>query len=96
MTTKTVDLNSKLKDYSDGKQVELPETLAQCLAQMLKTSQTQEVVKFYGWFVSLSTTGKLTLDQADRDALESFIKGHQGAVLLLKGQLLQELARHRD
>ncbi len=91
-----LDLTQKLKDYDDqGQLVDMPDSLGKCLATMLKAAQTTEVVKYYGWFVSLATSGKLTLDQADCDALEQFVKTHTGAILLLKGQLLQSIAKAR-
>ena len=83
----TIDFNIPLIDLSQ-KPVQ-DKKLASVLSEVLgSATKVENPIKLYGWYQELHKSGKLTLDNADKRLLHSFIENNESLFLFVKGQLL--------
>lgn len=91
MASKIYDFRKPLKDLDgtilkdDGKEVNLDKFLA----NTIKNSAIGEdiVLKLFGYAVDLTETGKIALDDEDKEKLKKYILSHPGITALGKGRL---------
>lgn len=97
----TVDLNQNIQEIEEGKGlVELAKDktrkLSMVLAEMLKTSQKGDAIKYLDWAIDLAQKGKIEVDNSDYDSLMTFIKEHQQLMVLVKAQLIKAFKQAKE
>jgi hypothetical protein len=92
MSKHTIDLNQPFMDLDETAKTGLKATetkLASVLGRMLAFNREGDALKYLGWAIDLTTTGKLELDEADKEHLLGFIKADKQQAVLVRGQLLR-------
>lgn len=74
---------------NNGEQILLSTTIA----DLISSGAGANSLKVFEQCKSLYTTGELNLDTTDLDEFKKLVDSNQNATILLKGQVLQEIAK---
>ena len=85
----TIDFNIPFKDLNQTVVDNGNKKLASVLSEVIgSAAKVENPMKFYGWHIELSKSGKLVLDDADKKLLYGFIESNENIFVFVKGQLL--------
>lgn len=68
-------------------------TVGQFLAESIVSQAKGDVIKLYGWGIKLAANEPLELDESDRQMLKDVVTNSEAMTILLKGPVIQAIAK---